>query len=99
MLAQNKFFLFNPDDTITNSKLSFKDEIYLNNISFKYQNSKKKVLDKINLKILKGTTIGIMGTSGVGKTTLINLLPRFYDAQSGEIIVDDNNIKNYLLPF
>ena len=93
---RNKFFLFNPDDTITNSKLSFKDEIYLNNISFKYQNSKKKVLDKINLKILKGTTIGIMGTSGVGKTTLINLLLGLLKPSSGSILVDKKNISKDL---
>ena len=93
---KNKKFFFNLEDTITNSKLSFKNEIYLNNISFKYQNSKKKVLDKINLKILKGTTIGIMGTSGVGKTTLINLLLGLLKPTSGSILVDSKNISKDL---
>jgi ATP-binding cassette, subfamily B, bacterial PglK len=93
---RNKFFLFNLEDTIKNNKLSFKNEIYLNNISFKYQNSKKKVLDKINLKILKGTTIGIMGTSGVGKTTLINLLLGLLKPSSGSILVDNKNISKDL---
>ena len=93
---KNKKIFYNLEDTITNSKLSFKNEIYLNNISFKYQNSKKKVLDKINLKILKGTTIGIMGTSGVGKTTLINLLLGLLKPTSGSILVDSKNISKDL---
>lgn len=57
----------------------------------------KKVLDDVSLTIEPGEVVGIVGTTGSGKSTLINLLMRFYDGYSGEILVDDHNIKNFEL--
>ena len=92
----NKKNSLNFEDTNTNKKLPFLNEIYFKNITFKYQNSNKKVLDKINFKILKGTTVGIMGTSGVGKTTLVNLLLGLLKPTSGSIFVDGIDISKDL---
>ena len=69
----------------------FKDEIHFKNISFSF--GEKKVINKIELKIKKGSKVAIVGESGSGKTTLINLLNRFYDVESGEILIDGVNIK------
>ena len=92
----NKKNSLNFEDTNTNKKLPFLNEIYFKNITFKYQNSNKKVLDKMNFKILKGTTVGIMGTSGVGKTTLVNLLLGLLKPTSGSIFVDGIDISKDL---
>jgi len=67
-------------------KISFK------NVSFRYKEHLPKVLDNINLEIPIGTTLAIMGLTGAGKTTLINLLPRLYDVTDGEIFLDDKPI-------
>ena len=67
-------------------KISFK------NVSFRYKEHLPKVLDNINLEIPIGTTLAIMGLTGAGKTTLINLLPRLYDVTDGEILLDDKPI-------
>ena len=67
-------------------------EIELKNITFKYPSSEKKILDSINLKISKNDTIGIIGESGEGKTTLINLLTGLLKPISGEILLDSKNI-------
>ena len=69
----------------------FKNEIHFKNISFSF--GEKKVINKINLKIRKGSKVAIVGESGSGKTTLINLLNRFYDVKKGEILIDGINIK------
>jgi len=69
----------------------FQNEIHLKNISFSF--GEKKVINKINLKIRKGSKVAIVGESGSGKTTLINLLNRFYDVKKGEILIDEVNIK------
>ena len=67
------------------------NEIHFKNISFSF--GEKKVINKIELKIKKGSKVAIVGESGSGKTTLINLLNRFYDVESGEILIDGVNIK------
>jgi len=72
----------------------FRNQIELNNISFSYPEAKSKVLDKISIKIKKGTTIGIKGQSGSGKSTLIDILLGLHIQTSGEILVDGINIKN-----
>ncbi|NEO55496.1 MAG: ABC transporter ATP-binding protein [Okeania sp. SIO3B5] len=66
------------------------------NVCFSYQ-SEKKVLTDLNLLVNSGEIIALVGASGAGKTTLANLLPRFYDVQSGEILIDDINIKDVTL--
>ncbi|NEP89380.1 MAG: ABC transporter ATP-binding protein [Okeania sp. SIO2C2] len=66
------------------------------NVCFSYQ-SEKKVLKNLNLLVNSGEIIALVGASGAGKTTLANLLPRFYDVQSGEILIDDINIKDVTL--
>ena len=56
----------------------------------------KKVLHDINLTINKGETVAFVGMSGGGKSTLINLIPRFYDVTQGEILIDHHNVKDFL---
>jgi subfamily B ATP-binding cassette protein MsbA len=71
-----------------------KGHIQLTDLTFKYQSSKHNILEDINLIINPGEKIALVGKSGGGKTTLINLLPRFYDAQKGNILLDGINIKD-----
>lgn len=77
------------DDAITLDNT--KGEIEIRNLAFSYSPDKKLITD-LNLKVKKGMTVAIVGPTGCGKTTLINLLMRFYDANSGEIILDGNNL-------
>ncbi len=73
-------------------------EIEFKNVSFRYyKNSEEAVLDNINLKIPAGATVGIIGSTGCGKTTLVSLIPRLYDADAGEITIDGVNVKDYPL--
>lgn len=71
----------------------FNDCIELRNVSFSYSHGGKKVLDGINLKIKKGSTVAIVGASGAGKTTLADLIPRFYDATEGQILIDGKDVR------
>ena len=71
----------------------FKDSIEFKNISFQYQED-WWVLNDINLNIKKGQTVALVGQSGSGKSTMVDLLPRFYDVQKGEILIDGQNIKD-----
>lgn len=73
--------------------VEFKDEIEFRNIRFAYES--REVISGISFKIKKGQTIALVGPSGGGKSTLTDLLPRFYDVSDGEIIIDGVNIKNY----
>ncbi len=73
-------------------------EIEFKNVSFRYyKNSEEAVLENINLKIPAGATIGIIGSTGCGKTTLVSMIPRLYDADEGDVIVDGVNVKDYSL--
>ena len=65
------------------------------NVSFCYPGAHSNVLDNISFKIDKGETVAFIGSTGCGKTSLINLIPRFYDASEGEVLVDGENVKNY----
>lgn len=65
------------------------------NVSFRYPHASEDELSNINFKIEKGQTLAIIGATGSGKTTLISLIPRFYDATEGEVLVDGVNVKNY----
>ena len=66
------------------------------NVSFRYyKNSEDKVLDGINLRIEPGQTVGIVGSTGSGKTTLVSMIPRLYDTDEGEVLVDGVNVRDY----
>lgn len=72
-------------------------QIEFNQVTFRYAQSSHDVLHNINFKIAAGKTIALVGRSGGGKTTLVSLLPRFYDVAQGEILVDGTNIQQYKL--
>ena len=67
------------------------------NVSFKYPDAEEYLLEDISFKARKGETIAFIGSTGSGKSTLINLIPRFYDATKGEVLVDGVNVKEYKL--
>lgn len=71
--------------------VSFKD------VTFKYSGAGENSVNKISFNVKRGETIGIIGSTGSGKTTLVNLIPRFYDVSSGEILIDGKNVKEYSL--
>jgi ATP-binding cassette subfamily B protein len=70
-----------------------KGEIEFNNVSFRYSDNLPKVLNNINLKIPIGSTLAVIGHTGSGKTSLINLIPRLYDVTDGEVKIDGKNVK------
>ncbi len=73
-------------------------DIEFKNVSFRYyKNSGEPVLDNINLTIPAGSTVGIIGSTGCGKTTLVSMIPRLYDVDDGEVTVDGVNVKDYSL--
>lgn len=71
--------------------------IEFKNVSFKYPDADEYILKDISFKVNKGETIAFIGGTGSGKSTLVNLIPRFYDAGSGEILVDGENVRDYKL--
>ncbi len=73
-------------------------EIEFKNVSFRYyKDSEDPVLDSISLRIPAGATVGIIGSTGCGKTTLVSLIPRLYDTDEGEVLVDGVNVRDYSL--
>ncbi|HAR7312376.1 TPA: SAV1866 family putative multidrug efflux ABC transporter [Staphylococcus aureus] len=70
--------------------------IDIDHVSFQYNDNEDPILKDINLSIEKGETVAFVGMSGGGKSTLINLIPRFYDVTSGQILIDGHNIKDFL---
>ena len=77
---------------VTEGKVEFK------NVTYRYyKNSEDSVLENINLTIEAGMTVGIIGSTGCGKTTLVSLIPRLYDTDSGEVLVDGVNVRDYKL--
>ena len=84
------------DDNLPSLKIK-KSNINFENVSFKYSNTAEKAVRDINIKINGGSMSAFVGHSGAGKSTIINLLPRFYDPQNGEILIDGQNIKNISL--
>lgn len=94
-------------DNVLNSELTITDgtidelpsnaEIEFKNVSFKYPGSEKNTLENINFKLEQGKTTAIIGGTGSGKTTILQLIPRLQDVTSGEILVNNTNIKEYKL--
>lgn len=78
-----------PDKNDTDKAVSF------NNVTFTYEGGGKPALEDITFSVRKGETIGIIGGTGSGKTTLINLIPRYYDTTSGSVEVNGNDVRNY----
>ena len=74
-------------------------EVEFKNVSFSYENSKKLVLDSISVKASPGQTIALVGLSGAGKTTLVNLIPRFYDIMNGSLTIDGQSVKDINLNY
>ncbi len=73
-------------------------EIEFKNVTYRYhKHSEEPVLDHINLKIPAGSTVGIIGSTGCGKTTLVSLIPRLYDTDEGEVLIDGRSVKDYTL--
>ena len=81
-----------PEKKVTEGRIEFK------NVNFRYyKNSQEKVLDQINLTIEPGQTVGIIGSTGCGKSTLVSMIPRLYDVDEGQVLVDGVNVKDYSL--
>jgi ATP-binding cassette, subfamily B, bacterial MsbA len=84
------------DDNVNGKKLqTFNSSIEFKNVGFRYDDA--VILKNINLKIEKGKTVALVGSSGAGKSTLADLVPRFHDVSSGELLIDGVNIKDYSL--
>lgn len=86
------------DSSLTDYSIKeIKGEIEFRNVSFRYDENHPYILKNINLKIPQGSTVAIMGYTGVGKTTFINLIPRLYDVSEGELLIDWKNVRNIQL--
>ena len=84
-----------PDGTINKDITSEVGTIEFKNVSFKYPDAEEYLLKDISFKVTAGETIAFIGSTGSGKSTLINLIPRFYDATDGEVLIDGINVKEY----
>ena len=86
----------NDDNAAYKDKVIEKGEIEFKNVGFRYyKNSEDEVLQNINLKIEAGSTVGIIGSTGCGKTSLVSLIPRLYDTDEGDVLIDGVNVKDY----
>ncbi len=83
------------DGHLTDGKTGMTGEIEFRNVSFQYPGSSDYVLQDISFTVKKGETVAFIGSTGSGKSTLINLVPRFYDTTEGEILIDGVNVKEY----
>ncbi len=95
--------ILNTDVSIVNGKFNnstdVSGELEFKNVSFKYPDAEEAALEDINFKVKKGETLAIIGGTASGKTSLINLMPRFYDATSGSISINGVNVKEYDLEY
>ncbi len=86
----------NDDEAKCKAAVVTNGEIIFKNVSFRYyKNSDDKVLDNIDLTIPAGSTVGIIGSTGCGKTTLVSLIPRLYDVDEGSVLIDGIDVKDY----
>ncbi|MCI8332236.1 MAG: ABC transporter ATP-binding protein [Clostridiales bacterium] len=87
------------DDHVEDRSLTIRQgKVEFRNVSFRYyKNSEREVLDHINLTIEPGSITGILGSTGSGKTSLVSMIPRLYDCDEGEVLVDGVNVKDYTL--
>lgn len=83
------------DGVVTETEFFEKGEVEFKNVSFKYPDAEDYVLKDISFTALRGETVAFIGSTGSGKSTLINLIPRFYDVTEGEVLVDGLNVKDY----
>ncbi len=83
--------------TRTVGKPGMEGEIEFRNVSFTYPDSREAMLEGINFKASKGQTVAFIGSTGSGKSSLVNLVPRFYDATQGEVLVDGVDVRDYTL--
>ena len=87
------------DGSVTKSDPKLTGTVEFRDVSFKYPDADEYILKDITFKAEKGQTIAFIGSTGSGKSTLINLIPRFYDVTDGEIIIDGVNVKDYKLEY
>ena len=83
------------DGTKSGSDARTTGEVEFRNVSFRYPDAAANVVENISFKAKKGQTVAFIGSTGCGKSTVINLIPRFYDATEGEVLVDGVNVKDY----
>ncbi len=83
------------EGTETKSKEDHLGEVEFRNVCFRYPHSENNILKNISFKVKAGGTTAIIGATGSGKSTLINLIPRFYDVTAGEVLVNGRNVKEY----
>ena len=83
------------DGAKTEATAGMTGEVEFRHVSFKYPDAEKNVLEDITFTAHKGDTVAFIGSTGCGKSTVINLIPRFYDATEGEVLVDGMNVKEY----
>lgn len=82
---------------LKSSSKDIKGEVEFKNVSFKYPDAADYILKNISFKAKRGQTVAFIGSTGSGKSTLVNLIPRFYDATEGEVLIDGVNVKEYNL--
>ena len=75
-----------------------KSDIKFENVNFQYETTKERAIKNISFEIKGGTMAAFVGQSGAGKSTILNLIPRFYDSQSGRIYIDNQNIYDVSFP-
>lgn len=83
------------DEKFYDEAVGKEDYVVFKNVSFKYADANEYVLNNISFSVKKGETVAFIGSTGSGKSTLINLIPRLYDATEGEVLIDGVNVKDY----
>ena len=97
--SERIFYLLDQQPEVDGTKnlTEIKNEIVFDNVRFIYPGTRKKVLDDINFRVKKGELVAIVGKSGAGKTTMVDMLPRFYKPVSGSIFIDDIDVNDVTL--